>query len=46
MSLSSGATPSREGETKGRIETRAGDVLTVFRVRGIAVPGAAHVSAS
>jgi predicted transposase/invertase (TIGR01784 family) len=36
------ALASREGETKGRIETRAGDVLTVFRVRGIAVPDAAR----
>jgi predicted transposase/invertase (TIGR01784 family) len=33
---------SREGETKGRIETRAGAVLTVFRVRGIAVPDTAR----
>jgi hypothetical protein len=33
---------SREGETKGRIEARAGDVLTVLRVRGIAVPDAAR----
>ena len=31
-----------QGEAKGRTETRAGDVLTVLRVRGIAVPDAAR----
>ncbi len=30
------------GELKGRTEARAGDVLTVLRVRGIAVPDAAR----
>jgi len=29
-----------EARTEGRIETRAEDVLTVLRVRGIAVPDA------
>jgi hypothetical protein len=28
------------GKTEGRAETRAGDVLTVLRVRGVAVPDA------
>lgn len=32
----------RQGEHKGRIEARAGDLLTVLRVRGIAVPEAAR----
>ena len=31
-----------EGKLEGRNETRAGDVLTVLRVRGIAVPDAAR----
>jgi hypothetical protein len=31
-----------EGRDEGRTETRAGDVLTVLRVRGIAVPDAAR----
>ena len=31
-----------EGRDEGRTETRAGDVLTVLRVRGITVPDAAR----
>jgi len=31
-----------EGRTEGRTETRADDVLTVLRVRGLAVPDAAR----
>jgi len=31
-----------QGRDEGRTETRASDVLTVFRVRGIAVPDAAR----
>ena len=31
-----------EGRTEGRAEARADDVLTVLRVRGIAVPEAAR----
>jgi hypothetical protein len=30
------------GHAKGRVETRAGDVLTVLRARGLAVPASAR----
>ncbi|HEX3481701.1 MAG TPA: hypothetical protein VHT91_42105 [Kofleriaceae bacterium] len=31
-----------EGRTEGCVETRAEDILTVLRVRGIVVPAAVH----